>query len=458
MKSRHVKKINIYAASIMLISSIFMTITSANAELVTFKFEGVITRVGDESSAAIAKNSYFGSLLRIVDDDEIEFVDKFTGYEPGDKFTGKYTFETESPSSEYQGDLLEYDEAIRRMSFVSGKNTLTAEHGTITQSGHEDFDAIVYSVEFSPLVAGGGILTSPSTTPRDLNIEWISDLPRSNLPPLDGNPHFDTNRIVRVDGGSPFYYNPLYGSISFSFNYFSTIESVHGVIHSIEVVPTEPPPQAETDLVAHWPLNEGEGSIANDISGNSHNGTLTNDPTWLNGDDIKLSFNGNDDFVNIEPLDVFGNTLTLTGKVESNELDNCNSNDCRILSKASGTARQDHYWMLSTIKVGNKTRLRFRLKTNGRTSTLIASSGNLTNGVAFHAAATYDGTTMRIYKNGVEVGNLPKTGNIDTNNTTEVWIGDNPDIVGSRPWKGIISDVRIYKKALTEEEIDKIAN
>ena len=64
--------------------------------------------------------------------------------------------------------------------------------------------------------------------------------------------------------------------------------------------------------------------------------------------------------------------------------------DARIISKANGVNDSNHFWMLSSIDTSEGTRLRFRLKTNGLTSTLIASSGTLQT-VWTHAAAVYDG-------------------------------------------------------------------
>jgi hypothetical protein len=78
----------------------------------------------------------------------------------------------------------------------------------------------------------------------------------------------------------------------------------------------------------------------------------------------------------------------------------------------------------------------------------------LVNGELFHVAATYDGHTMRLYKNGIEIGSRAKTGAIDTNNTTELWIGANPTVANARPWKGLISDVRVYQTALTAIEVN----
>lgn len=167
-----------------------------------------------------------------------------------------------------------------------------------------------------------------------------------------------------------------------------------------------------------------------------------------------LVFDGIDDFINVGNLDILSKAFALSAWVQSDDLESCGSRaDCRIISKATGVNNQDHYWMLSTINVNGKTRLRFRLKTNGVTTNLIATAGDLINGEIFHASAVYDGKTMRLYKNGIDVGSIVKTADIDTNNTVEAWIGGNPFEATSRAWKGLISDVRIYQKALTSEQV-----
>ena len=209
------------------------------------------------------------------------------------------------------------------------------------------------------------------------------------------------------------------------------------------------------DLIAYWPLDEGTGETATDNSGNGHNGTLVNEPIWS---DSELLFDGVNDYVNVGILNIPGQALSLTGWVSSEQLDNCSFKDCRIISKSTGGAEQDHYFMLSTTKVGSQVYLRFRLKAGGSTSTLIASTGNLTNGEKFHVAATYDGSTMRLYKNAQEVGSLAKTGLIDANNTVETWLGGTPGNATQHPWKGSLANVRIYQKTLTPAEVSTIMN
>ncbi|MDX1535852.1 MAG: LamG-like jellyroll fold domain-containing protein, partial [Candidatus Spechtbacterales bacterium] len=165
-----------------------------------------------------------------------------------------------------------------------------------------------------------------------------------------------------------------------------------------------------------------------------------------------LTFDGTNDRVVLPNLDISGSALTIEAWVKSDNFANCATyNDCRIISKATSTSEQDHYWMISTIKQSGETRIRFRLKTNGTTSTLIASSGPLSTNTWTHVAATYDGSQMKLYKDGTLIGSASKTGTLSTNNTVPVWIGANPD--SSNFWKGQVDDVRIWNTARTQTQI-----
>lgn len=166
-----------------------------------------------------------------------------------------------------------------------------------------------------------------------------------------------------------------------------------------------------------------------------------------------LEFDGTDDYVDAGNLDVPGSEVTVAAWINSDHFSNCGASDCRILSKATGTTVQAHYLMLSTIKTGNKMRLRFRLKTGGSTTTVIASSGDLVNGQWHHVAATYDGSRIRLFVDGVEVGAKTTTGSIDVEPSVPLWIGANPPVTGSRPWDGKLDDVRLYDVGLSSGQI-----
>ncbi len=210
-------------------------------------------------------------------------------------------------------------------------------------------------------------------------------------------------------------------------------------------------------LVAHWPMNEGAGSTITDVTGNGHTGALVNGASWsTTGGDPAVSFDGVNDYVDVGSLNMSGNAMTLAAWFRVADLDNCPNRDCRIISDATGTAEQDHYVMISTIASGAQTRLRFRIKTNGTTTTLISGSGNVPENQWVHVAAVYDGAAMQLYMDGVKVGSKTKTGSITPSGAIACWIGGNPPDATVRPWDGQIDDVRIYNRALSAQEVQQL--
>ena len=112
--------------------------------------------------------------------------------------------------------------------------------------------------------------------------------------------------------------------------------------------------------------------------------------------------------------------------------------------------------MLSTIRFGSAVRLRARVRIDGRVTTLIAASGDLQTGVWQHAALTYDGSALRLYLDGVEVGSTPLSGALDMDPALPVAVGSQPEGAGDRHFDGLLDDVRILQRALSAEEIAAI--
>ncbi len=218
---------------------------------------------------------------------------------------------------------------------------------------------------------------------------------------------------------------------------------------------------AKADLVGLWRFDETSGTIAHDASGNGHDGTLVGGPVWGPGKiGGALEFDGTDDVVELGAFDVVGPGITLAAWIKPDDFD---INDGRIITKANEWLADDHWWMLSTIAEGGEIRLRFRLKTTDGQAvpTLIAGSGPLVTGEWQHVAATWDGTTMRLYLNGEEVGSLAKGGDdVATDSSVKVAIGSQPsdafatDVSHiSKFFDGFIDDVRLYSGALSQDEI-----
>jgi chitodextrinase/cytochrome c553 len=214
--------------------------------------------------------------------------------------------------------------------------------------------------------------------------------------------------------------------------------------------PASSPPPATDGLIAYWQLDQSSGTTAPDASG-SFDGTLANGPSWSpDGGQAggALAFDGDDDHVDLGAPDVSGEALTIALWMKA---DDFGVEDARFLSKATGTNPEAHYWMVGTK---NQTRIRFRLKTGGSTTTLESAEGVLTSGQWHHVAAVYDGGQMRIYRDGEQVASADKNGAIDTDGSVAAALGNNPG--GERPFDGLLDEVRLYDRALSATEISTL--
>ncbi|MGE3165422.1 MAG: PQQ-dependent sugar dehydrogenase [Planctomycetota bacterium] len=205
-------------------------------------------------------------------------------------------------------------------------------------------------------------------------------------------------------------------------------------------------------LIRHWRLDEGTGSAAIDaVSGQT--GTLVG-PSWSGDGRLggALDFDGTNDRVDLGPIAPVGGTgLSLACWFRADDFGQA---DGRLISRATGTAEADHYFMLSTM---NGTGLRFRLRAGGSTTTLTSPDGVIAAGAWHHVVATYDGAQMRLYRDAVLVATTAKTGVVDMDAGVLVALGNQPQGAGSRPFDGLIDEVRIYDRALALPEVAALA-
>jgi len=203
---------------------------------------------------------------------------------------------------------------------------------------------------------------------------------------------------------------------------------------------------SDKTLVGYWPLNETSGTNAPDESGNGNDGTLVNmeDADWVDGVSGKcLSFDGVNEYVdcgNDTSLDIT-DAITVSAWYYSYNRDNWETILCK------GANYPNDIYNLGYESTTNTVTFILNFVSAGRQS--INYIKNLEDGF-HHVAGTYDGTTMRLYIDGVEVNFDNYTDTIKTDN--------NPLQIGMRsssyiPAKGLIDEVRIYNTALTADEI-----
>jgi hypothetical protein len=92
--------------------------------------------------------------------------------------------------------------------------------------------------------------------------------------------------------------------------------------------------------------------------------------------------------------------------------------------------------------------------TRGAGSSLFGTAA-LTTNTWTHLAGTYDGATMRMYVNGVQVSSRAQTGQIAIS-TSPLQIGG--DTIYGQYFPGRIDEVRIYNRALSATEIQRDMN
>jgi hypothetical protein len=206
--------------------------------------------------------------------------------------------------------------------------------------------------------------------------------------------------------------------------------------------------ESEEVLVSYWKLDEGTGETIFD-SATDRSATLLNGATWTTGRiGAAVTMDGADDYIALPRIDVTGSAMTLSAWVRNTSFPT--GADQRFISKVFDSLDSRTYWSLGQTNDGHN-RLEFRLTAGGETTTLIAAAGDLPVDTWYHAAATYDGTTMRLYLNATEVGSLEKTGSISAARNASVEIGRSPD--RSNYLRGAIDEVGIYSSALTPDEI-----
>ena len=206
--------------------------------------------------------------------------------------------------------------------------------------------------------------------------------------------------------------------------------------------------------VAHWRFDERFGTTAYDDSGSGHHATISGATRLAGTKDRALDLDGSDDYLDAGTWEVAGTSITLCAWVRIRAP--YNDNDARILSKATGSGEQDHFWMLSLTSAGGDIRPRFRLKTGGTTTTLIPSSGNLAPDTWVHLAAVYDGSAMRLFVNGAEAAAQAKASEI-TASAASIFLGANPPTIYA-PFAGELDDIRIYNTALDGAVLQAVMN
>ncbi|MBM3238210.1 LamG domain-containing protein [Candidatus Poribacteria bacterium] len=209
----------------------------------------------------------------------------------------------------------------------------------------------------------------------------------------------------------------------------------------------------DESLALYLPFNEGSGNIAGDFSGKENDGALQKGPKWVDGKFGKaLLFDGEDDYVEVEeyiPLDNRPFTLEAWVYRAKNQKESWDAILTQIESLSGSKGL--HFGM--------------RRDNEGAVFTL-AFYGNDVNSTVpieketwYHLTGVYTGKKQQLFINGklnIERDAAPYGGT-----KGNIFIGVRPEMEGAAPgthglhFDGIIDELAVYQKALTEAEINQ---
>jgi PKD repeat protein len=201
-------------------------------------------------------------------------------------------------------------------------------------------------------------------------------------------------------------------------------------------------------LIAHWTLDETNGTLAADSTGNSHDGAVANG-TWTTGKlNNALHFNGNNSVVTVPATasldmqsgDLFSIAFWVRGLT--------NNNGGMFLSKRAVG--------LGGYEVRYTSTLGCFFRANAGTTNLDTRfNANLLDGQWHHVVAVRAATELDTYADGIFQNRTYDSSLADLSNTNALYLGMQ---AGSNAWfTGDLDDVRLYRRALPLRLIQALA-
>lgn len=214
--------------------------------------------------------------------------------------------------------------------------------------------------------------------------------------------------------------------------------------------------RAEPGLVAYYPFDEPQfPDVVLDVSGHERDGTCSQVastcPTPTSGRvGGAASFDGTAMHVRV-PFDPGFNTtsgFSIATWAITNDLVRMQA----IMSKPYG-AVTENVWQL--FMYSGSTDLN---TVSGAGATVAVGTGGVTANAWHHLAGTWDGTTLRMFLDGVDVGGAQPVNDVLWDSSDVILGADIDSLSVSIPFMGSIDEVRVYDRALSASEIDALAN
>ena len=296
-----------------------------------------------------------------------------------------------------------------------------------------------------------GTLSGSAPDGSHVNLTWL---------PATDNVAVADYRVERCDGtctvsGGGFVKRVTLTTTSFSdsgltpsttYSYVVRAEDAANNLGPYSNVVTLTTPATVPELVIAFSFDEASGTTVSDSSGKGNNGNIINATRSAGKYGNALSFNGTNAKVSVPDTSTLHLTTAMTLEAWVNP--SVVTSEWRdIIEKGN-----DNYFLMGTSSSNGAPGAGGFL--GGMNITTVGTSPLPTNTWS-HLAATYDGATLRLYVNAVEVSNASRAGSMTTS-TSPLEIGG--DSLFGQYFQGLIDELRIYNTARTPSQIQSDMN
>ena len=193
----------------------------------------------------------------------------------------------------------------------------------------------------------------------------------------------------------------------------------------------------------------GSGTTWRDLTPNQNNGSLTNGPTFNSSNGGNIVFDGSNDYITIVHNSIFNITTAISF--------NFWFKSTRTIDSYITTKSEDSFYIAVGPTGQPSNKMSFYL--NGTTGGWLQSISDVSTGNWVNTQITWDGTTSKIYINGVLDNSGSRPGTLSTG-TSNITLGTRlnafNNIVGTL--LGSLSSFSMYNKTLSDFEISQNYN
>ncbi|MBD2612783.1 DUF4347 domain-containing protein [Nostoc punctiforme FACHB-252] len=215
---------------------------------------------------------------------------------------------------------------------------------------------------------------------------------------------------------------------------------------------------SSSGLVGYWKFEEATGNTVLDSSGNNNSGSLINSSRTVGLYGQALQVTGSNSSHASIPASASINSMTNQITVSAWVRPNVQPVGFRaVVNRQIGDSLHPDQFFLGFGPRNQVMKYKWEIGTSDGEGNVYEGSPTTDRWV--HMVGTYDGSMLRLYVDGVQIGSSPLTGNILVDNNP-VTIGAAENYGEGTPlgdrFNGLIDEVRIYNRALSATEVKNL--